>query len=78
MQLSKQSLEMLTDLVENKLSCMEIWDREDRREVAILQRCLRELQGIAGEGVPKGAVAAAFAGEGRRRGRRPKIQQLAH
>ena len=33
MQFSKRSLETLIDLVENKLTSMEVWDRGDRREL---------------------------------------------
>lgn len=65
MDLSKQSLENLIDLVENKLSCMEVWDREDRREVNILQRCLRELTAMRSGSAPAGAAAPP----GHRRGR---------
>lgn len=43
MGLSKSSVEMLIDLVENKLSCMDVWDREDRCQAMILKRCLDEL-----------------------------------
>ncbi|MEQ8967092.1 MAG: hypothetical protein RID91_14830 [Azospirillaceae bacterium] len=67
MSLSPQCRAMLIDLVEIKLSCMDVWDREDKREQAILQRCLDELR----------ADAAGEAGLGgmmprRRRGRPPK------
>ncbi|MGP1397228.1 MAG: hypothetical protein ACTS3R_17115 [Inquilinaceae bacterium] len=77
MDLSKQSLENLIDLVENKLSCMEVWDREDRREVTILQRCLRELTAMRSGSAPastapQATVVAAFDENRRRRGRRPK------
>jgi len=48
MELSRKSIEALLDLVEIKLSCIEISDREDAREVKILQRAKQELCGIAG------------------------------
>lgn len=68
--LSKQSLEALVDLVEIKLSKIEICDREDAREVATLERCLAELTAISkGE---RGAVAEAA--PAKRRGRRPKVE----
>lgn len=41
--LSKQSLETLTDLVEIKLSCIEVWDKDDRRELKALERARDEL-----------------------------------
>ena len=43
MVLSRQSIETLVDLVENKLDCMEVSDREDARELAKLEKCRREL-----------------------------------
>jgi uncharacterized protein (UPF0254 family) len=68
MNLSKRSVETLVDLVEIKLSTIQIFDREDAREVAILERALNELTAInAGEG--------GAAGPGRR-GRRPKVMAL--
>lgn len=69
MSLSKKSIETLMDLVEIKLSCLEVMDREDLREQMILQRCLAELNS---SGSGDGTVPAA-AMEVRRRGRRPKM-----
>ncbi len=46
MNLSKRSIEMLLDLVEIKLSYMDISDREDARDMEILERCREELQSI--------------------------------
>ena len=43
MMLSKRSVETLLDLVEIKLSCLEVIDREDARERAHLETCRREL-----------------------------------
>ena len=43
MTLSKQSIETLLDLVEIKLGCMEVYDREDARELDLLEGCRREL-----------------------------------
>jgi hypothetical protein len=48
MTLSKQSLETLTDLVEIKLSCMEVWDKDDRRELKALERARDELLALQG------------------------------
>ncbi|HWK45828.1 MAG TPA: hypothetical protein VNT30_13995 [Stellaceae bacterium] len=42
--LSPRSIETLIDLVEIKLSCLDVIDREDRQEQKILQRSLAELK----------------------------------
>lgn len=47
MSLSKRSIEALVDLVEIKLSCLDVFDREDAREKAILENARRELIAIA-------------------------------
>lgn len=47
MTLSKSTLGVLVDLIENKLAVMQIGDREELREVMTLQRCLGELQNLA-------------------------------
>ena len=41
MSLSKQSIETLLDLVEIKLGCMEVYDREDARELNALEASSR-------------------------------------
>lgn len=76
MPLSKPSLEMLIDLVENKLSCMDVWDREDRRQAVILKRCLHELTAIESGSAGAGSLVA-FGDTGKRRGRRPKLRPIA-
>jgi ketosteroid isomerase-like protein len=43
MTLSPRSIDTLIDLVEIKLSCFEVWDREDKRELQALQACRAEL-----------------------------------
>lgn len=43
MALSKRSFEMILDLIENKLSCMEGWDQATARERSRLEACRREL-----------------------------------
>jgi hypothetical protein len=43
-QFSPRSIETLIDLVEIKLSCLDVMDREDREELKVLQRSLAELQ----------------------------------
>ena len=45
MTLSKESLDAVSDLIENKLSSMHIGDRDDLRQRVALQRALSELQG---------------------------------
>jgi hypothetical protein len=46
MSLSKRSIEMLLDLVEIKLSYMDISDREDARDLQVLERCREELNAV--------------------------------
>ncbi len=48
MTISKRTLDTLIDLVEIKLSCVEIYDRDDARELANLEHCLDELLAMAG------------------------------
>ena len=72
MTLSKKSRETLIDLVENKLSTIEVWDRDDRREVHLLQQCLRELSRLS-QPDETGAVVS-FSPFKRRRGRPPKTE----
>jgi len=43
-QFSPRSIETLIDLVEIKLSCLDVMDREDREEQKALQRSLDELK----------------------------------
>lgn len=70
MGLSRSSVETLIDLVEIKLSCVEVYDRDDSRELQNLQRCRDELMDLAG--ITRKAPAELIAlPQGRRRGRRP-------
>lgn len=46
MSLSKRTIETLIDLVEIKLSCMEVFDREDAREQAALELAVKELSSL--------------------------------
>ncbi len=48
MSLSPRALDTLIDLVEIKLSCFEVYDREDSRELANLEQCRSELQSLMG------------------------------
>lgn len=74
MSLSKQCLETLTDLVEIRLSSLEVTDREDARERDILERCLLELRA---EAQGKNGASIDFAVT-KRRGRRPKPTEPAY
>jgi len=69
MSLSKRVVETLIDLVEIKLSCIEIYDREDSREVVALEQCKSELQALRQGGKAAAAAVVAFAGRPRGRSR---------
>lgn len=58
MSLSPRSIETLLDLVEIKLSCLEVQDREDARELAILETARRELAAITGGSRAGGQVVS--------------------
>jgi hypothetical protein len=64
MSLSKRSIEILLDLVEIKLSYMDISDREDARDLQILERCRDELRSLE-----RGPQAVVMPGQARRPGR---------
>ena len=70
MSISTQSLDALIDLVEIRLSCMEVWDRDDARELNRLQQARGELMTLAGrsDGAEQGAETIQLATQ-RRRGR---------
>lgn len=55
MGLSKRTVEMLLDLVEIKISYMDVADREDARDLVVLERCREELKGLT-----SGAAASAL------------------
>jgi hypothetical protein len=61
MTLSKVSLETLIDLVEIRLGCVEVYDREDARELSALEQCRKELEVIRGGAEPGKATAFAAA-----------------
>ncbi len=44
--LSKRTIETLNDLVEIKLSCIQVFDRDDAREMEALERARRELAAL--------------------------------
>ena len=69
MSLSKRTVEMLLDLVENKISYMDIADREDARDLQALERCRAELRALDRHAAGQ-VVAFASADQARRPGRR--------
>jgi hypothetical protein len=66
MSLSKRTIEMLLDLVEIKISYMDVADREDARDLQALERCRAELRALDRS---EAAEVVAFAGSPRRPGR---------
>lgn len=70
MSLSHQSIGALMDLIENKLSCMTVSDRDDLREKVNLQRALCELSSLSGLNQGNNSM-----GDVPRRGRRRRIMQ---
>jgi hypothetical protein len=62
MSLSKRSVEMLLDLVEIKISYMDVADREDARDLQVLERAREELRSLT-------ETATALAPMPRRAGR---------
>ncbi|HEX4111884.1 MAG TPA: hypothetical protein VH020_05055 [Stellaceae bacterium] len=47
MSLSRQSVETLMDLVEIKISYMDVLDRDDAKELRALERCRDELKAFS-------------------------------
>lgn len=66
MSLSKRTIEMLLDLVEIKISYMDVSDREDARDLQVLERCRAELQALDRSG---DASLMPFTAPARRPGR---------
>ncbi len=67
--LSRRSVEMLLDLVEIKISYMDIADREDARDLVVLERCREELRSLTGHA---GAAAVSASVSLARRVGRPR------
>ena len=60
MSITKRSLETLLDLVEIKLSSMQILDREDAKELTQLENCRRDLLSLRADMKgPRGQVQLA-------------------
>lgn len=70
MDLSKNTIGVLVDMIENKLAVMGMDDREEVREVMTLRNCLRELHTLAAH------AAQAPQTTKRRAGRRRKLSAL--
>jgi hypothetical protein len=69
MTITQCSLETLIDLVEIKLSCFEVYDRDDARELANLEGCLNELNLLAGRQKQNGNPVVKFPARSRGRPR---------
>ncbi len=63
MNLSRKCIETLIDLVEIKLSSIEVCDREDARVLAVLERCRHELMATAAQTI--GSKVVSFPAVGR-------------
>jgi hypothetical protein len=70
MSLSRQTVGALMDLIENKLSCMTVSDRDDLREKVCLQRALSELSSMSGSNREIEDISFGFVP---RRGRRRRL-----
>lgn len=70
MTLSKDTVSVLVDMIENKLALIQISDRGELREVMTLQRCLTELQGLMSSATSKSATDIPT------RGRHRKLERM--
>lgn len=66
--LTKRSVETLIDLVEIKLSCLQVFDRDDAKELAALEQARRELREILPERTPSRVVQFPESGKQRATG----------
>lgn len=62
--LSRQTVELLIDLLDNKLTCLEVIDRDDARELTRMREAMDELE--------RWVSHAPMAAESGRRGRRSR------
>jgi hypothetical protein len=77
MNLSPKSIETLLDLVEIKLSCFQVHDREDTKELTVLERCRTELLSIIEHKGPAEVLAFLPAGRpGGRNARKSKTKAV--
>jgi hypothetical protein len=65
--LSKRTIEMLLDLVEIKISYMDVSDRDDARDLQVLERCRAELKAIDRGDAPVVPISEATRRPGRPR-----------
>ncbi len=65
MSLSKRTIEMLLDLVEIKISYMDVADREDARDLQVLERAREELRSLTGSNSSAAAMAQRRVGRPR-------------
>ena len=68
--LSPQSVSTLVDILENRISVMDITDRDDLREMTVMKRCLNELSTLTGVAMTAAEMSMLDAP---RRGRRKKL-----
>jgi hypothetical protein len=57
--ISRRSIDLMLDLIENRVACMQVIDREDHRQLAIMTQARRELLALRA-----GATAALRRAEG--------------
>jgi hypothetical protein len=69
MTITRRTLETLIDLVEIKLSCLEVYDRDDARGLANLKNCLSELNLLVGRRAQDGGPVVKFPARSRGRPR---------
>ncbi len=72
MTISRETIDTVTDLIENKLAMMCIGDSDDLREKGLLQRALIEVRGAS---AIEAGIMRDFAGIPRR-GRRRKVTDI--
>lgn len=65
--LSHQSVHTIMDLLQNRLSAMEITDREDLREATIMKRALAEITRLTGNAVQSDDFMDVLPRRGRKR-----------
>lgn len=51
MALSRESIEILLDLIEIKMNALQLHDNEDAKELNKLRKCKQELMQLVSEGV---------------------------
>ncbi len=72
--ISGATAELLLDLVEIKLGCIEVYDRDDARELKALQKARKELCSLLGRSAPDDYVLNGV--RAARARRRPALARL--